>query len=179
MDRHPSCAVFDRRGYASLLSLLAPQEEEGGKGSEIWRSPSFPQGLDTTIDRVRRREGVSERAVRFVEKGKDRKKFASIAIGSGFTRDALAPLKEAVQCALSALLALDGLNESRSGDPAYIQEKLVAGGGIPKSLLPPLFLALGLRNDSELSPSEAAKVAEAAEALLELAHQKTFSRTSF
>ena len=169
----PACAVFDREGYRSLLALAGDRAGTDGPVSEAYRAPSFTEGRPAGASGDGK-ETAARRARARLERGRDRHAFGLHALEGGFAGDAARPLRQSLVSALEALMLLSGQDADGAGDPAAVQEALVGPGVVPEGLAAPLFLGLGLKPDGGSANAAAIRrVAEAAEALLTLASEKS------
>jgi len=125
--------VLDRRTYETLQRLadLGLVRFDGGAGAELHRSEGLKRPGPTPEEK--RREKAAELAG---EAGK-KIRMGQVLADGGFPKEALAPVREAVELAVRALAVLSGIEEAgASADP-------VPAGAIRGKIVPPGFLTAG------------------------------------
>ncbi|MBI4870866.1 MAG: DEAD/DEAH box helicase [Candidatus Riflebacteria bacterium] len=117
----PPLHLFDRQTYRSLVGLLGPGMETAQE--ELWRAPSLPRLTEPVQDQRRVEAGKA------LEEAGARMRLARLMSENGFAADAFAPLGQAVDAALKALLVFHGAPAGAApGDLAAIERHLVAPG---------------------------------------------------
>jgi len=159
-DQTPQLQLLDRDAFATIRQLIEAGILNASQESArtLYRAPATDRPKDN--GQSRRLTEARDRLAR----GEHKRRMAKVLTAGGFPREALVPMREAVETALQALTHWQGHNAEGSPDLELIESTLVQPNLLPNETLSLISL---LRDEqSEMDEARAGKLFTQSDSLL-------------